>query len=157
MSHETSTVEREVPAPHPDLARLQRLVGTWKLTGGTTGQVTYEWMDGGFFLLQRVDLEQRGQRISGFEVIGHQQPFGAEPSGEIRSRYYDNLGNTFDHLYEIEGDTLTIWAGERGASPYYQGVFSIDGDTLTGRWVYPGRRGYDSFARRIDSDTLPWP
>jgi hypothetical protein len=28
------------------------------VTGGAEGTVTYEWMAGGFFLLQRVDLEQ---------------------------------------------------------------------------------------------------
>jgi hypothetical protein len=148
-------MEREVPAPHPGLARLQRLVGTWKVTGGTTGLVSYEWMDGGFFLLQRVDLEQGDRRLSGFEVIGPEQPGGAEPSAEIRSRFYDNLGHTSAYVYEIEGDTLTIWAGEKGSSSYYRGVFSIDGDTLTGRWVVPGHRGYESFARRVGPGTLP--
>jgi hypothetical protein len=71
-------------------------------------------MEGGFFLLQRVDLEQHGQRIRGIEVIGHELPFGVEPSEEIKSRFYDNMGNTLDYVYEVEGDTLTIWGGERG-------------------------------------------
>ena len=42
--------------PAPDLRALDRLVGIWELSGDVTGTVTYEWMEGGFFLLQRVDL-----------------------------------------------------------------------------------------------------
>jgi hypothetical protein len=41
-------------------------------------------------------------------MIGHERPFGAEPSEEIRSRFYSNTGDTPDYAYELEGDTLTI-------------------------------------------------
>ncbi len=52
------------PEPNPDLVSLDRLVGTWEMSGDVRGTVTYEWMEGGFFLIQRVDLEQQdGQRI----------------------------------------------------------------------------------------------
>jgi hypothetical protein len=47
------------PEPSPDLRSLgNRLVGTWDVSGGARGRATYERMEGGFFLLQRVDLEQ---------------------------------------------------------------------------------------------------
>jgi hypothetical protein len=97
---------QQPPTPSPDLKSLDRLVGTWKVAGGAQGQVTYEWMEGGFFLLQHVDLEQYGQRITGIEVIGHERQFGAEPSADIRSRFYDSTGNTLDHVSELEGDAL---------------------------------------------------
>ena len=38
--------------PNSDLSTLDKLVGTWKLSGDTDGTVTYEWMEGGFFLFQ---------------------------------------------------------------------------------------------------------
>jgi hypothetical protein len=57
--------------PSAQMKALDRLVGTWEVTGGAVGTVSYEWMSGGFFLLQRVDLTQNGQRITGLEVIGH--------------------------------------------------------------------------------------
>ena len=45
------------------------------------GTSTFEWMEGGFFLLQRYDFERPdGQKVLGIEVIGHERPFGAEPS-----------------------------------------------------------------------------
>ena len=142
-------VTQQPPTPSPDLKSLDRLVGSWKVTGGAPGQVTYEWMEGGFFLLQDVDLEQYGQRIKGIEIIGHERPFGAEPSQDIASRFYDSVGNTLDYVYELEGDTLTIWAGEKGSPAYYKGTFSDDGDTVAGDWVYPGGGGYESTMTRV--------
>jgi hypothetical protein len=137
------------PTPQPDLKRLDRLVGTWKVTGGAQGHVTYEWMDGGFFLIQHVDLEQYGHKTKGIEIIGHLRPFGEEPSADIHSRYYDNMGNTLDYVYELDGDTLTIWGGAKGSPAYHKGTFSADGTALTGAWVYPGGGGYESTATRV--------
>jgi hypothetical protein len=140
--------DAQPPVPNPDLEGLNRLVGTWNVTGGAEGTATYEWMDGGFFLVQTVDLQQYGLTIKGIEVIGHEQTFGAEPGEDIRSRFYDNMGNTLDYVYELEGDTLTIWGGEKGSPAYYKGEFSEDGTSVTGAWVYPGGGGYDSTMTR---------
>jgi hypothetical protein len=130
------------PQPNPDLESLDRLVGMWEISGGGHGTVTYEWMEGGFFLIQHVDLEQHGQRIKGTEIIGHERPFGAKPSDEIKSRFYSNTGETLDYVYELEGEALTIWGGERGSPAYAKGTFSGDGNTGSGQWVYRGGGGY---------------
>ena len=138
------------PMPNPDLKDLDRLVGKWEVTGDyVEGTSTFEWMEGGFFLLQRVAFErQGGQRITGIEVIGHERPFGAEPSEEIKSRFYSNTGDTLDYVYELAGNTLTIWGGEKGSPAYYRGTFSADGDTLSGAWHYPGG-GYEATSTRV--------
>ena len=148
MTDDTMATQQP-PTPSPDLKSLDRLVGTWTVTGGAQGQVTYEWMDGGFFLLQQVALEQYGQQITGIEIIGHDHPFGAEPSQDITSRFYDSTGNTLFYVYELDGDTLTIWSGEKGSPAYYKGTFSDDGNSLAGDWVYPGGGGYESTATRV--------
>ncbi|RAY13334.1 hypothetical protein DPM19_19860 [Actinomadura craniellae] len=133
------------------LAALDRLVGTWRITGGSEGTVTYRWMEGGFFLIQEIDLgEKDGERTKGIEMIGRLRPYGAEePSEHIVSRYYSGMGETLDYVYEMDGDTLTIWAVEKGSPAYYRGTFSADGNTLSGRWTYPGGGGYESIATRI--------
>jgi hypothetical protein len=59
------------------------------------------------------------------------------------------MGETFDYVYELDGDTLTIWGGEKGSPAYYRGTFSADGNTLSGAWVYPGGGGYESTSTRI--------
>jgi hypothetical protein len=143
------TTMQQPPTPGPDLKSLDRLVGTWQVTGGAEGQVTYEWMEGGFFLLQHVALEQDGEQIKGIEIIGHERPFGAEPSQDIASRFYDSVGNTLDYVYELDGDALTIWAGEKGSPAYFKGTFSDDGNTCAGAWVYPGGGGYESTMTRV--------
>ena len=130
--------QQQPPLPHPDLKNLDRLVGTWEMSGDVQGRVAFEWMEGGFFLIQRVDLGRPENRIEGIEIIGHERPFGAEPSEEIKSRFYSNTGYTLDYVYELEGYTLTIWAGEKGSPAYARGTFSEDGNTGSGEWVYPG-------------------
>jgi len=144
-----SPYSRQMPTPNPDLKSLDRLVGTWKMSGDTEGHVTYEWMEGGFFLIQHVDLDQGGQKTKGIEIIGHLRPYGEEPSKEIKSRYYDSKGDTLDYVYDVSGDTLMIWFGEKGSPAYYKGQFSDDGNTLSGAWVYPGGGGYNATATRV--------
>ena len=139
----SAQADQQPPEPTPDFKKLgDRLVGTWEMSGEVSGTVTYEWMEGGFFLIQRVDLEQYGQRIKGLEIIGHEKPFGDEPSEEIKSRFYSNTGDTLDYVYELQGDTLTIWGGERGSPAYAKSELSEDDKTGSGEWVYPGGGGY---------------
>ncbi|MEV6300141.1 hypothetical protein AB0M02_12125 [Actinoplanes sp. NPDC051861] len=133
-----------------DMRALDRLTGTWKVTGEAEGVVRYEWMEGGFFLLQHVEIVHDGRRISGLEVIGHLRPFGEPAGADMVSRFYDTLGNTLDYVYEIEGDTLTIWGGAKGSPARYQGTISPDGATVTGGWVFPGG-GYTTTMTRTQA------
>ena len=149
MSDEHGGEDFELPTPSPQVQALDRLVGTWKVTGGAEGIARYKWMEGGFFLLQEVDLEQFGQKIVGLEVIGHLRPFGEEPSEDVRSRFFDSTGNTLDYTYELEGDVLTIWGGEKGSPAYFRGTFGPDGNSCEGEWVYPGGGGYQSDMTRV--------
>lgn len=136
--------------PNPDLRGLDRLIGTWKQSGELDGEIRYEWAPGGFFLLQHVNFTHGENKIKGMEIIGHEALFGAEPSEDIKSRFYSFLdGMTLDYVYEMDGDTLTIWGGEKGSPAYYKGTFSPDGNTLTGSWVYPGGGGYDAVSTRV--------
>jgi hypothetical protein len=70
MADENTTNEvqpnEQPPEPSLDLKNLgNRLVGAWEVSGDTQGRVTFEWMEGGFFLIQRVELEQYGQKVRG--------------------------------------------------------------------------------------------
>jgi hypothetical protein len=134
--------------PDADLKSLEPLVGRWKLSGDTTGEVRYEWLEGGFFLLQHVDMELFGHAVKGIEVIGRLRPFGEEPSKEIMSRAYSSTGDTLDYVYELKDNTLMIWGGERGSPAYFQGTFSDDGNNCAGSWVYPDG-GYISTMTRV--------
>lgn len=144
------TQQFELPAPSEQMRAFAPLIGTWKVTGGAEGTVRYEWLDGGHFLIQHVDLTQDGMHVVGIEVIGHLRPFGEEPSEHVHSRFYDNQGNTLDYVHKLEGRTLTIWAGEVGSPIRYVGELSEDGRRQTGEWDYAGQGGYTSTMTRID-------
>jgi hypothetical protein len=144
----TAYAEQAQQATTSDLKGLDRLVGTWRVSGGAEGTSRYEWMEGGQFLIQHVDLDHGGSRNTGMEIIGHLQLFGQPRTPEIWSRYYGSDGATLDYVYELEGDTLTIWAGGVGSPAFYKGTFSEDGNTLSGEWTYPGG-GYESTSTRI--------
>jgi hypothetical protein len=133
--------------PDAELRALDRLVGTWQLTGDAVGTVAYRWMDGGFFLIQEGELELFGHRNKFTEMIGRTRPFGEEPSSEIRSRVYTAEGDTLDYVYELVGDKLRIWGGERYSEASYTGTFNDEGTVLEGEWSWPGG-GYRTTASR---------
>lgn len=146
VQEENDSTKSSAPGPNADLRTLDRLIGTWSVSGEAEGTVTYEWAQGGFFLLQHVELG--GSR--GLEVIGHDHAYGEEPSADIRSHYYGfGEGETLDYTYQILDDTLTIWMGERDSPAYYQGTFDATATTLTGAWHYPGGGGYSTVSTRV--------
>ncbi len=146
----TSQTIEQPPTPNPGLRQLDRLVGTWKVSGpDIEGQVIFEWMEGGFFLMQHVDFVHGGRKIKGIEIIGYERGYGdAEPNPNIKSHLFDNAGNTFDYTYEVDDKFLMIWGREKGSPAYYKGEWSDDGDSNTGAWVWPGG-GYESTMTRI--------
>ncbi len=72
------------PEPDPALKRLKSFVGRWTMRGRTLGSdednvsgvTTFEWLPGGFFLQQRVELVFAGYEINGLEVIGYDPSIG---------------------------------------------------------------------------------
>ena len=137
------------PQPNADMKSLDRLVGTWKVSGEAEGQIHFEWMEGSFFLMQHVDFIQNGKPIKGMEIIGHRQGVDQEPSREIVSRFYSFFdGLTLDYVYELTGDTLKIWFGDKTSDNYFQGKFSADGRSFGGAWQWPGG-GYSVNGTRI--------
>ncbi len=147
--NEKAQIAQRQPKPNPDLKSLEKLVGTWKVSGGIQGTNTFEWTEGGFFLIQHFDFQRDGHPIKGIEIIGHEQNFGEEPSAEIKTRVYSFIdGLTLDYVSEMDGDELTIWMEKKGSSGYMKGKFSDDGNALNVEWTYPGG-GYKATAIRV--------
>jgi len=130
-------------ATHPTLRSLDILVGTWQVSGpGHHGTVTYEWMPGGHFLVQHVDLVQDGHHTTGIEYIGHDAA-----SGTLKSHFFASSGEILEYTYELTDGELTIWFGEPGSPARYRGTFTADATTATGAWTWPGG-GYESTMTR---------
>jgi hypothetical protein len=134
------------------LEELDKLIGKWKLWGDANGYVEYEWLEGGHFLKQEVDIVYGGKNIKGIELIGYLHRAGEEPGKEIWSRFYSFYdGLTLDYVYEFDGDTLTIWFGHKDSDNFYKGTFSKEGDSFSGSWQWPGG-GYSVTGKRIDKN-----
>ena len=136
--------------PNPALKRLDILVGTWSVKGQEsesggeiTGQLTFEWMEGGFFFVQRADVNYPEQKIRGVEIIGYD-----EQKKVLISHYFDNIGNIFEYLWEVSDSELKIWGGYVGSVASFRGKFSDDKNTIIGRWDWPGG-GYEATMTRV--------
>lgn len=123
--------DRLPETPYPELKKLDRLVGKWKICGPKVGGcVTYEWMEGGFFLIQRFDLNYEGEGHKGMEYTGFD-----EDTRTLHSHLMETKGGNFTYTYDLEDDTLSILL-VRGQKfeKFHRGTFSKDGNTIKGRW-----------------------
>jgi hypothetical protein len=123
-----------IPQPHPALKRLEKLVGTWVLTGRTldarddniSGWTTFEWMLGGFFLKATGEINFVGQVVQSVEIIAYDEAHQA-----FLSNVYSNLsGSVLPYQWDIQGNSLLHWM----ETSKYTGTFSEDGNTITGGW-----------------------
>lgn len=134
--------------PHPTLRKLQPLIGRWRITGpDVDGEITYEWMEGGFFFIQHFDLVNYGNRYKGIEYSGWD-----EETSTIRSRLMGTDGSRFTYTYALEDGIYYYWFGEKDSPIFSRGVIAPDGRTIEGRWTMPGtaKGGYDWRLTRID-------
>ena len=147
----------EQPEPNPALERLNVMVGEWDLKGRESGpdgeirrRVTFEWMEGGFYLVQRIDIDHIGQRITGVEYVDYD-----ESNGTLKSYLFSNTGPgpfggvALEYVREVGDDTLTIWGGFVGSPASFRCKFGDDRNTIAGRWEWLGG-GYEATMTRVE-------
>lgn len=116
--------------------RLDAFVGTWNTEGqvraSSSGPAvriaaidTYQWLEGGFFLLHRWDAQMPDGNTKGIEVIGYDAASKTYPMHS-----FDNLGNVAVMHASVDGNRWTF----TGESVRYTGGFSDDGKTFAGLW-----------------------
>lgn len=131
--------------PNLELKKFNRLIGTWNVNGPIiTGTVNFKWLEGGFFLVQEVDMEYEGRKIKGVEYIGYD-----ESSKICSSHFFDNGGHVFTYDWEINDTKITIWFGRKGSNNRFKGKFSEDGNSYKGAWEWPGG-GYEATLTRVN-------
>jgi hypothetical protein len=127
------------PQPSPALKRLDRLVGTWNMRGhlvnsdveNIIGEATFQWLPGGFFLQQDVQIDFAGMmKIRSRELIGYDAT-----SGAFASNVYSNLSPVpLPYKWDLQGDTLTISVAYGALDATFTGTFSKDGRSFSGGW-----------------------
>ena len=139
MSDTTDRQSARPPTPDPALKRLDRLVGTWSMRGhllgsddeNIIGQATFQWLPGGFFMQQDVEMDFAGAvQIKSRELIGHDPE-----SGAFKSSVYSNLSpSPLPYRWDLEGDALTISVSYGPLDASFEGRFSEDGNSFSGGW-----------------------
>jgi hypothetical protein len=131
--------EVQTPTPDPALERLDRLVGTWALKGhllgseeeNIVGEITFQWLEGGFFLQQDAEIEFIGMfRVKARELIGYDPE-----TGGFASTVFSNFSPTpLPYTWDLRGDTLTISVSYGPLNAAFKGEFSGDGQSFSGGW-----------------------
>lgn len=118
------------------LTQLEPLVGAWTTEvilpghdGPILGRTTFEWLEGGGYLIQRATMQDK-RFPRGVMVIG---PDLAR--ARIVQHYFDSRG--IARVYEIglEDGVLRIWRDDPDDfSQRYVGTFDDDASTIRGAW-----------------------
>lgn len=134
-----NTQPHGMPQPDPALKRLDRLVGTWSMKGhligsdeeNIVGQATFQWLEGGFFMQQDVEIDFAGMiKIKSRELIGYDLQTKAFPS-----TVYSNLSPApLPYTWDLQDDTLTISVSYGPLDATFKGAFSKDGKRFSGGW-----------------------
>ena len=139
MGEPTKAPEPQLPAPNPALRALDRFVGTWSLKGrllgsddeNIVGRATYQWLEGGFFLQQHIELDFAGQmHVKSHELIGY------DPETEaFSSLVFSNVSpSPLPYKWEVQGNTVTISVSHGPLDATFHGAFDADGDRFSGGW-----------------------
>jgi hypothetical protein len=158
MTQNQDPPARALPTgPDPALKRLERFVGTWKVTGRTldatqdnvSGRFSFEWLPGGFFLQQRTELNFAGYQVQGLEVISYDPATDKFPS----TVYSSMVGVPIPYEYDVQGDQVRIRTELNGGATY-TGTFSADGNSGSGSrrpdpGAGPGNVAYDITTTRV--------
>lgn len=121
-------------ARNSELIALDPLVGEWTSEAThpmfpstvVNGRMTYEWLEGERFLIQRSSTDHPDFPDS-VSVIGFAED-------ELTAHYFDSRGVFRVYRIAMAGDTLRMWRDAPGFSQRLEAKLSDDGATLAGVW-----------------------
>jgi hypothetical protein len=131
---------------HPLLEHLDALVGEWETAARhrllpdtvVRGRSTFEWLEGGHFLIWRVRNEHPDFPDS-ISVLGCEAPDGSEDPGDAGDsggrctlRYFDSRGVFRQCGLGAEAGSWRFWCELPGFAQRFTGTFGADGATIAG-------------------------
>lgn len=130
-------IGHEAAIPNPSLERFRVLVGTWNTVGahpmvpGVTlhGRSSFEWIEGGAFLIMRSEILDDERFPSGMAVIGHDD----SQEDEYSMVYFDERGVSRIIQTTLSGNVWKTWRNAPGFSQRFTGTISEDGNTIVGK------------------------
>lgn len=134
-NNDNFTSQQKIPSKQ--LHKLQVFIGKWQIEGENldgapievnstiTGETTYEWLPGKFFVINMWDNEFSESAHKGIGVIGF------DPTLKVlTANNYDNMG--FARIYEITSEQ-NIW---KFTGDHERGLleFASDGNSFVENW-----------------------
>ena len=113
------------------LRTLDVLVGEWETVAPAMeaeGRTTFEWLDGGGFLIERSKVH-RPEFPNSVSLIG-----ATGPDGGLEQHYFDSRGVARVYEMTFADGTWTLYRAGPDWPQRYVGRLSPDGDTITGHW-----------------------
>src|SRR5215207_484877 len=122
--------------PRAKLEPFQALIGEWTIEMThpmvedtvVRGRATYEWLEGGRFLLQRA-VNEHPDFPDSLSVIG-----AMEGGSDLSMQYFDSRGVHRVYAVRFDGKELTLARDDPGFAQRLTARLSNDGSTLTGVW-----------------------
>jgi hypothetical protein len=130
---------------HPALQQLNALVGEWKMRASvgeqpaTQARATFEWLEGGAFLVQHADVEPAEFEPPAEWVANSPFPIatiiGLDDSTERFSMLYGDARGVF-RVYQMSlvDGVWKVWREAPGFHQRFTGTFGEDNTTITARW-----------------------
>lgn len=122
----------------PALEQLNILVGTWETavpSAETQGRTSFEWLEGGGFLIQRSTV-QRPEYPNAVSIIG-----ATGSDGAFQQHYFDSRGVARIYDMTLRDGVWTLFRDGPDWPQRFVGRFSEDRNTITARLergTYPG-------------------
>jgi hypothetical protein len=132
------------PDPREKFEPFKALIGGWTMElthpaiegNVIRGRTTYEWLEGGRFLIQRAENEHPDFPDS-LSVVGVM-----EGDSDLSMQYFDSRGVHRVYAVAFDGRELTLERDEPGFAQRLSATLSDDGLTLTGVWQLNEGDGY---------------
>ena len=129
MATETNKVQAQ-SAANASLQPLNALAGEWTLEivlpsnppMVVPGRATFEWIEGGAFLLERWEAAR-------LAIIG-----ADDTTGAYTMLYYDSRAVSRLYQMSLKDGVWKLWRDAPGFSQRFEGKFSADGKTITAFW-----------------------
>jgi hypothetical protein len=126
-----AAAQMEMPKPGPEQKKIDYFAGAWALDGdikpgamGPGGKVAEnekcEWMDGGFFLVCKVDIKSTMGNGTGMSIMGY-----STDDKTYTYREFNSFGEFDDSKGSLDGDTWTWISDEKMGGTTMKGRFTM--------------------------------
>ena len=117
------------PTPHPYIARLEPLIGRWRIgVPGAGGDVEFAWLGDNAFVVQRWRSDPP-EFPDGIAVIGPN-----EAGDGFVQHYFDTRGVARRYEMSLDDGEWRLWRNDPDFAQRFTGSLSPDGRTISGAW-----------------------